>query len=772
MVSSSTTTATTQKQNHNRKRIRTTEQTSAQALLEAAEATLAALTHMRDTTNEQKKKKKKKDFDEPPKPLQMSTTTTTRGLKLPYSEPVEVAHFSKTKSEETFFDARNLKRAKRGPRMPFDLNEGFANFRDRNRLNPHPAPLTPLFESLERSGKASVLLDVDVLSWRGNVTKLLCAPWESREGFRLECELVRRKVEEEEDDDATNSVDGRSPGDSTRAKEGGVQNEAVRRNNANNKNDIKTTKQPATLVLNVLEAEHKLEEAREMLKNNNKDDAQQDENQTKRKKDLARHERMSYWGFAFEEFVTSEKPHTNAVDCRESFCIVTKSKLGENTKLLLGGEVDCWNGENQGLSGYIELKTTRKIDTKKQRSNFEKFKLLKWWAQSFAVGVRQILVGFRDDDGMVQKMQNLETMKLPSYALAADKKNAWRPEMALLFAEKVLTFIRETMEKYPENSRALVEYIPARTRGESKFKVTVVTESDNENKEEKESPSSSSSKRIVIPDFLPKHARELLQISAKELLSRDEEKRKKILASQALPTISFSGQESENSAGGSIDQSHHHASRLHENSSPDFAKSGGVGVIGSGSGGSHRFKNSSQLALNRKQPMVSEHRREKLKRDREKARAQNNARENQLGWIGSSTGAAGTYGDLSGGGGDFANTTIRRSYAFGATSYIEDLGKNDIIYYATGGEGEVLGAPGEHRNRQHLHGNNNTNENASVSYEDPTSSGLHVGIGIDPSAVLMKLKKKKKTNKDVEGVEEEGTLTTTATTTVANTTGT
>ena len=64
-------------------------------------------------------------------------------------------------------------------------------------------------------------------------------------------------------------------------------------------------------------------------------------------------------------------------------------------------------------------------------------------------------------------------------------------------------------------------------------------------------------------------------------------------------------------------------------------------------------------------------------------------------------------------------------------SYIEDLGKNDIIYYATGGEGEVLGAPGEHRNRQHLHGNNNTNENASVSYEDPTSSGLHVGIGID-----------------------------------------
>ena len=421
---------------------------------------------------------------------------------LPYSEPIEVSHFSKTKSGETFFDSRNLKRT-RDPQLPFDLNEGFANFRDRDRLDKYPAPLLPLFESLERSGKASLLLDVDVLSWRGNMSKLLCAPWESREGFRLECELVRRKFDRPDDDDGKDEEDdeddgdedkeediggsankklkrtsstntnnstndattnssgggGGSPGDTVTTDaagggegEGGIQDEAIR--NISNNSNAKS-KRPATLVLNVLEAEHKLEEAREMLKNK-KDPAGK---QTKSEKDLAWHERMSYWGFAFEEFVTSEKPHANAVNCRESFCTVTKSKLGENTKLLLGGEVDCWNGIAEGLSGYVELKTSRKIDTKKQRANFEKFKLLKWWAQSFTVGVRQILVGFRDDDGMVQKMQNLETMKLPSYALAADKKNAWRPEVALTFAEKVLTFIRETMEKYPENSRALVEFI-------------------------------------------------------------------------------------------------------------------------------------------------------------------------------------------------------------------------------------------------------------------------------------------------------------------------
>ena len=264
------------------------------------------------------------------------------------------------------------------------------------------------------------------------------------------------------------------------------------------------------------------------------------------------------------------------MNCLESFCTVTKSKLGENTKLLLGGEVDCWNGIAEGLSGYVELKTSRKIDTKKQRANFEKFKLLKWWAQSFTVGVRQILVGFRDDDGMVQKMQNLETMKLPSYALAADKKNAWRPEVALTFAEKVLTFIRETMEKY---RKTVERWWSLYQRGQKA----------NRNLK---SPLS----RTFLISY--QNSREMLQMSARDLLSRDEEKRKKILASQAPPTISFSGQESENSAGGSIDQSHHHASRPHDSSSPDFAAE--IAKSGSGgSGGSHRFKNASQLALNR-----------------------------------------------------------------------------------------------------------------------------------------------------------------------------
>ena len=60
------------------------------------------------------------------------------------------------------------------------------------------------------------------------------------------------------------------------------------------------------------------------------------------------------------------------------------------------------------------------------------------------------------------------------------------------------------MEKYPENSRALVEFA-ARTKGESKFKITVVED---------------------IPDFLPKLREKMLQISERSPLSRRRERKK------------------------------------------------------------------------------------------------------------------------------------------------------------------------------------------------------------------------------------------------------
>lgn len=69
----------------------------------------------------------------------------------PSQEPVELAHFSKTRARGVAYDKSQLKRYMR-PSVPFDLSEGFETFRDRDRGNPYPADLAPIFESLRRVG--------------------------------------------------------------------------------------------------------------------------------------------------------------------------------------------------------------------------------------------------------------------------------------------------------------------------------------------------------------------------------------------------------------------------------------------------------------------------------------------------------------------------------------------------------------------------------------------------------------------------------------------
>jgi RAT1-interacting protein len=64
-----------------------------------------------------------------------------------------------------------------------------------------------------------------------------------------------------------------------------------------------------------------------------------------------------------------------------------QTKLGKSS-IIMGAEVDCVSSRSKkGLSGYIELKTSRTIENDRQRRTFEKFKLLKYYAQSFLIGI-------------------------------------------------------------------------------------------------------------------------------------------------------------------------------------------------------------------------------------------------------------------------------------------------------------------------------------------------------------------------------------------------
>lgn len=48
-----------------------------------------------------------------------------------------------------------------------------------------------------------------------------------------------------------------------------------------------------------------------------------------------------------------------------------------------------------------------------------RFKLIKWWAQSFLVGIPTIICGYRDDSGVVRNLEKMETLKIPQRAKAS-----------------------------------------------------------------------------------------------------------------------------------------------------------------------------------------------------------------------------------------------------------------------------------------------------------------------------------------------------------------
>lgn len=97
-----------------------------------------------------------------------------------------------------------------------------------------------------------------------------------------------------------------------------------------------------------------------------------------------RSRQSTYYGYSFESWCTSpEKPSPDQVrtptwggdvDTAVQWCGVVKTKLG-NTRLILGGEVDCVKGSFTGQTDtFVELKTSIAIRPRHagDESKFEK----------------------------------------------------------------------------------------------------------------------------------------------------------------------------------------------------------------------------------------------------------------------------------------------------------------------------------------------------------------------------------------------------------------
>lgn len=87
-------------------------------------------------------------------------------------------------------------------------------------------------------------------------------------------------------------------------------------------------------------------------------------------------------------------------------------------------------------TNWVELKTSVEIRDDRSMQNFER-KLMKFWIQSFLLGVPKIIVGFRSQKGILTKIEEIKTESIPVTAAQRGVKT-WNANMCINFASGFL----------------------------------------------------------------------------------------------------------------------------------------------------------------------------------------------------------------------------------------------------------------------------------------------------------------------------------------------
>ncbi|CAG8544935.1 11965_t:CDS:2 [Gigaspora rosea] len=284
-----------------------------------------------------------------------------------------------------------------------NLSHGYETFVQREQCGPEP--IHSLLDSLAYAQKSSTdknLIKTDLVSWRGVFTKILCTPYNRNEPWELGATLWNNTIfiEEHETEYTKENSTGSTP----------------------------------------------------------------------------RHKLMSYWGYKFENLSTISKlpseitspddpelinRKTSIVNTNIQYCSVAKTSLGNN-KLIMGAEVDCLSDVKPKRPGnpivdkYIELKTSKIVESEKDTFNFEKYKLLKIWAQSFLIGIPKVIVGFRNNEGCVKSIKEFKTMDIPK--IVKGKNGMWNATVCLNFANKFFEWLRTVIVVDDPNSSYTISF--------------------------------------------------------------------------------------------------------------------------------------------------------------------------------------------------------------------------------------------------------------------------------------------------------------------------
>ncbi|KAF2868298.1 RAI1 like PD-XK nuclease-domain-containing protein [Massariosphaeria phaeospora] len=336
----------------------------------------------------------------PPARFPIQPLNRFQGASASIKRPREVAHFSYD-DEHTYREDESSINYYHPPQIGADLKEGFDTFRQHEDTeDPHLDSLLKTLVSKER--KEGERIQADFVTWRGMMTKILTAPFDFFAEFDMFATLHDGTIYIEED-------------------------------------------------FPKRAADRAAEATRPPPGHQNPDQQS--------------HKMMTFWGYKFEtlSLLPTPPPSTPAavienrpnavVSNHAQHCSIIRTSFGPHS-LIFGGEVDGLWGPKPSPSSddpipWIELKTAEELSPAHRRTErdvlkFER-KLLKFWAQSFLLGVGKVIVGFRSKAGILRGVDVYETNQIPGMVRRGTR--CWDGNTCINFATAFLAFLKQEVKE-------------------------------------------------------------------------------------------------------------------------------------------------------------------------------------------------------------------------------------------------------------------------------------------------------------------------------------
>ncbi|KAF2261143.1 rai1 protein [Lojkania enalia] len=318
-----------------------------------------------------------------------------QGASASIKRPREIAHFSYDDNHVYKEDESGIQYFY-NPQIGADLRDGFNTFRHyEDKEDPHlDSLLKTLISKEKREGER---VQADFVTWRGMMTKIMTAPFDMFASFDMFATLHQGTIYIEEDFQA-------------KAADHAAQSNTQTRNSRPNY--------------------------------------------------LPSHEMMTYWGYKFEtlSLLPDTPPKTTrafienrtkaVVSNHAQHCSIVRTAFGSHS-LVLGGEVDgLWEPKPSNPDApipWVELKTSEELGQYPSERDILKYerKLLKFWAQSFLLGVSKVIVGFRTKHGILRTIDVYETNQIPGMVRRGTR--CWDGNTCINFTTAFLDHLKRTI---------------------------------------------------------------------------------------------------------------------------------------------------------------------------------------------------------------------------------------------------------------------------------------------------------------------------------------